>query len=247
MASAASSALTSLTHWGAFTATVDAGRHHVGDAASRRCRSVPRSGQPARIGATHLAHHVAGSPARLARQRAGRHPRRGADDFVAVSWGELTELLAGELRRVIDTHGNQAIYGGSYGWASAGRFHHAQSQIHRFLNCLGGYTFSRHSYSLGATGVIMPRVVGTHDDFSGSRNDPVLMAMPKLTEPYAEARDDYATTTRRSPHSPAGSASTISSPRGAQHGSGLRISTKPGPHHWISRCNPSTSSGRPAG
>jgi len=31
------------------------------------------------------------------------------------------------------------------------------------------------------------------DDFSGSRNDPVLMAMPKLTERYAEARDDYET------------------------------------------------------
>ena len=36
--------------------------------------------------------------------------------------------------------------------------------MHRFLKMLGGYTFSRHSYSLGATGVIMPRVVGTHDD-----------------------------------------------------------------------------------
>ena len=65
---------------------------------------------------------------------------------------------------MVDTHGNEAIYGGSYGWASAGRFHHAQSQVHRFLKLLGGYTFSRHSYSLGATGVIMPRVVGTHDD-----------------------------------------------------------------------------------
>jgi biotin/methionine sulfoxide reductase len=94
----------------------------------------------------------------------GPTQRRGADEFVAVSWAELTELLAQELRRVIDTHGNEAIYGGSYGWASAGRFHHAQSQVHRFLKLLGGYTFSRHSYSLGATGVIMPRVVGTHDD-----------------------------------------------------------------------------------
>ena len=81
-----------------------------------------------------------------------------------MSWDELTELLADELRRVVDTHGNEAIYGGSYGWASAGRFHHAQSQVHRFLKMLGGYTFSRHSYSLGATGVIMPRVIGTHDD-----------------------------------------------------------------------------------
>ncbi len=68
------------------------------------------------------------------------------------------------MRRVVDTHGNEAIYGGSYGWASAGRFHHAQSQVHRFLKLLGGYTFSRHSYSLGAAGVIMPRVMGTHDD-----------------------------------------------------------------------------------
>lgn len=87
---------------------------------------------------------------------------RGADEFVAVSWDELTELLARELRRVVDQHGNRAIFGGSYGWASAGRFHHAQSQVHRFLNTLGGYTRSVHTYSLGATGVIMPRVVGTH-------------------------------------------------------------------------------------
>ncbi|WP_430335590.1 molybdopterin guanine dinucleotide-containing S/N-oxide reductase [Rhodococcus sp. ACT016] len=87
---------------------------------------------------------------------------RGADEFVSVSWDELLDLLARELRRVVDEHGNRAIFGGSYGWASAGRFHHAQSQVHRFLNMLGGYTRSVHSYSLGATGVIMPRVVGTH-------------------------------------------------------------------------------------
>lgn len=92
----------------------------------------------------------------------GPSDQRGADEFVSVSWDELTELLSRELRRVVDTHGNNAIFGGSYGWASAGRFHHAQSQVHRFLNQLGGYTKSVHSYSLGATGVIMPRVVGTH-------------------------------------------------------------------------------------
>ncbi len=97
------------------------------------------------------------------REGPGPSDKRGADEYVEVSWDELTELLADELRRVVDTHGNEAIYGGSYGWASAGRFHHAQSQVHRFLKLLGGYTFSRHSYSLGATGVIMPHVIGTHD------------------------------------------------------------------------------------
>ncbi|WP_238782097.1 molybdopterin-dependent oxidoreductase [Prescottella equi] len=111
----------------------------------------------------------------------GRSEVRGADEFVAVSWDELTELLARELRRIVDRHGNRAIFGGSYGWASAGRFHHAQSQVHRFLNMLGGYTRSVHTYSLGATGVIMPRVVGTHWKlFARSTNWDVIAANTDL-------------------------------------------------------------------
>ncbi|HLR84494.1 MAG TPA: molybdopterin-dependent oxidoreductase, partial [Nocardioidaceae bacterium] len=85
---------------------------------------------------------------------------RGSDAFVAVSWERAFELAATELRRVIDTHGNEAIYGGSYGWGSAGRFHHPQSQIHRFLRCLGGYTDSVGSYSVAAMEVILPHIIG---------------------------------------------------------------------------------------
>ncbi|MDN5851287.1 MAG: molybdopterin-dependent oxidoreductase [Actinomycetia bacterium] len=85
---------------------------------------------------------------------------RGSDAFVAVSWERAFELAASELRRVIDTHGNEAIYGGSYGWGSAGRFHHPQSQIHRFLRCIGGYTDSVGSYSVGAMEVILPHIIG---------------------------------------------------------------------------------------
>ena len=92
----------------------------------------------------------------------GPDDRRGAEPFVPVSWETATELLATELRRVVEQHGSQAIYGGSYGWASAGRFHHAQSQVHRFLNGLGGYTYSVHSYSMGAAEVIFPHVVGDY-------------------------------------------------------------------------------------
>ena len=90
----------------------------------------------------------------------GPDDRRGADEFVEVGWDEAIDLVAAELRRVRAEHGNEAIFGGSYGWASAGRFHHAQSQLHRFLNCIGGYTASVNSYSLGATEVILPHVVG---------------------------------------------------------------------------------------
>jgi biotin/methionine sulfoxide reductase len=56
------------------------------------------------------------------------------DEYVEVSWDTALDLVAAELDRVRGTHGNAAIFGGSYGWASAGRFHHAQSQVHRFLS-----------------------------------------------------------------------------------------------------------------
>jgi biotin/methionine sulfoxide reductase len=68
--------------------------------------------------------------------------------------------VAAELERVRTTYGNAAIYGGCYGWSSAGRFHHAQSQVHRFLAAIGGYTRSVNSYSLAAAEVIVPHVVG---------------------------------------------------------------------------------------
>src|SRR3546814_6701527 len=64
---------------------------------------------------------------------------RGREPFVEVEWERALDLVAAEVERVRRTHGNEAIFGGSYGWASAGRFHHAQSQIHRFLNMAGGY------------------------------------------------------------------------------------------------------------
>jgi len=84
---------------------------------------------------------------------------------VPVSWATATDLLAREPRRVYRDHGAEAVYGGSYGWASAGGFHHAQGQLHRFLNCLGGYVWSMHTYSNGALTVIMPRVMGSVRDY----------------------------------------------------------------------------------
>ena len=85
---------------------------------------------------------------------------RGADPFVSVSWETAEKLVADELTRVKQQYGNNAIYAGSYGWSSAGRFHHAQSQIHRFLNCIGGYTRSVNTYSFAAGEVIVPHVLG---------------------------------------------------------------------------------------
>lgn len=91
--------------------------------------------------------------------------RRGKDAFVRVTWDEAERLVADELARVKKHFGNQAIYAGSYGWASAGRFHHAQGQIHRFLNCIGGYTRSKDTYSFAAAEVLMPHVLGGCREF----------------------------------------------------------------------------------
>ena len=149
-----------LSHWGAFRVTVDDDRiiaveGHPDDPAPSPLlanfldgpRHESRVTRPA-IRRGWLEHGP------------GPDPRRGDDDFVEVGWDEAVALVAGELRRVREQHGNEAIYGGSYGWASAGRFHHAQSQLHRFLNRIGGYTASVNSYSLGASEVILPHVVG---------------------------------------------------------------------------------------
>lgn len=95
----------------------------------------------------------------------GPSDKRGSDEFIPVPWERAIELVSNELARVKNQFGVSAIFGGSYGWSSAGRFHHAQSQVHRFLNtALGGYVRSVNSYSAGASAVILPYILGTQDE-----------------------------------------------------------------------------------
>ena len=85
---------------------------------------------------------------------------RGADGFVPVSWETALDLVAGEVARVREQYGNASIFGGSYGWASAGRFHHARQLLHRFLWSAGGATMQLTNYSFGAAMMLMPHVLG---------------------------------------------------------------------------------------
>ncbi len=91
--------------------------------------------------------------------------KRGREAFVAA-----------EIGRVRSTHGNEAIFGGSYGWASAGRFHHAQSHVHRFYNMLGGYVKSVDSYSLGAGRVLMPHIAASMDESNATHTSWEVLA-----------------------------------------------------------------------
>lgn len=175
-----SSSVPHSSHWGAFSVINEGGKLHitphrndpdpspilpnVNDAASPVCRIE----QPmARRG--WLQHGP------------GPDGKRGSDPFVPISWEHAYDLLANELKRVVVEHGNEAVFGGSYGWSSAGRFHHAQSQIHRFLNTsIGGYCRSVGNYSAGAAQVVAPHVIGILEETN--RNSPIWEPMLSNTE-----------------------------------------------------------------
>ena len=98
----------------------------------------------------------------------GPDSRRGREPFVAVDWPRALDLVAAELQSVYAAYGPCAVFGGSYGWASAGRFHDAPRQLHRFLNVAGGYVRSAGSYSSGAATVILPHVIGPQEAVAGN-------------------------------------------------------------------------------
>ena len=100
----------------------------------------------------------------------------GCEPFVEIEWDHALDLVAAELKRVREQHGNEAIFGGSYGWSSAGRFHHAQSQVHRLLNMMGGYVRSVDSYSLGAARVLMPHIVAPMEELMAGHHSWEVMA-----------------------------------------------------------------------
>ncbi|MCO5131218.1 MAG: molybdopterin-dependent oxidoreductase [Xanthobacteraceae bacterium] len=95
---------------------------------------------------------------------------RGRDRFVAVDWDTALGLVADEIRRVSATNGNAAIFAGSYGWTSCGRFHHASSLLKRTLNLVGGYTGHVDTYSIAAGPVILRHTLGSDDACGGRAN-----------------------------------------------------------------------------
>ncbi len=148
------------SHWGAFSAVRDGDRLLV--------RPHPGDADPSPLlgNFADALRHRARVPQPMVRRGwlergPGPDARRGHEAFVAMDWDEVLDRLAAELARVRDRYGTAGVFGGSYGWSSAGRFHHAQSQIHRFLNtALGGYVRSVGSYSAGAAVFLLPHILG---------------------------------------------------------------------------------------
>lgn len=169
------------SHWGLYDAEVEHGRV-VG------VRAFAKDPRPSRIieampSAVHAECRIDQPMVRrgwlehgVKSDRAGR----GVEPFVEVSWDEALDLVAAELTRVKDAHGNEAIYASS-GWASAGAFHNARAQLTRFLNGLGGFVSQVTNYSFGAAMVIVPHVVGTMEPVAiGLTSWPTIARHTKL-------------------------------------------------------------------
>ncbi len=155
------------SHWGVYDAEVQDGRLvGIRPFANDPHPSPLIEGMPSAI------HHQSRITRPMVRQgylekgcdsdRAGR----GTEPFVAVSWETAFDLVAAELKRVKHTYGNDSIYA-STGWASAGLFHHAGTQLFRFLNHFGGFVNQVTNYSFGAASVIVPHILGSMQSVTG--------------------------------------------------------------------------------
>ncbi len=155
------------SHWGAFLAEVEDGRV-VG------VRPFEHDPEPSPLieavpAAVHSTLRVARPVVREGWRKggAGNGAGRGRERFVAVSWDEALDLVAGELDRVRREHGHDAIMAGSQGWGSAGIFHEARGQLRRFMSAFGGFIDQTSNYSFGTALVFLPHVLGSAQAVTG--------------------------------------------------------------------------------
>ena len=156
----------SLAHWGAFTAVVEDGRF---------VRAEPFERDPAPSAMLEAMPAMVYSDKRVQRPAVRREwllhrtrERSGAHNvFVEVDWDTALDLAAGEIRRVREAHGPQGLFGGSYGWSSAGRVNHAKTLVRRFLFSGGGCVDQIGTYSFGAGQTLLPHIIGTADPIGG--------------------------------------------------------------------------------
>jgi biotin/methionine sulfoxide reductase len=83
-------------------------------------------------------------------------------------------------------------------WAGGNPFHHHQNlpRLRRALARVDTIVVHDPYWTAMAkhADIVVPSTTSfERDDYSGSRNDPLLMAMPAMAAPYADSRDDYQT------------------------------------------------------
>ena len=158
------------SHWGAFEAVVEAGQVVAARPFARD--PFPGSLLDSVPDAVHSQARIDQPYVRAGWLKGGRRgSERGGDAFIPVPWDQAIRLVAEETARIRAEHGHASILGGSYGWSSAGRYHHARTQLHRFLGLGGGFTAQVTNYSYGAGMTLMPHILGTNEVIQGPVTD----------------------------------------------------------------------------
>ena len=100
------------------------------------------------------------SPDRLMKpmKRVGK---RGEGKFKEISWDEAIDTIASELKRVIETYGNEAVY---VNYATGMYSCTGKQPGLRLLSLLGGYINQAYDYSTHMLQAIMPFMYGSDKD-----------------------------------------------------------------------------------
>lgn len=106
--------------------------------------------------------------------------RRGADEWVRVSWEKAIKLAADQMKKTRETKGASGIFAGCYGWKSAGNFHNARTLAYRFMRVTGGFVGHKGDYSTGASQVIMPHVMGSIEVYEQQTSWEVVLESSKV-------------------------------------------------------------------
>ncbi len=92
---------------------------------------------------------------------------RGSTSFRAASWEEALGLISARLGEIRDRHGPSSVLCLASG-GSTGALHNTNALTRRFLNVTGGCTTLSGSYSNGAARAVLPFLLGSRWNASGS-------------------------------------------------------------------------------
>ncbi|MFD1507406.1 dimethyl sulfoxide reductase subunit A [Georgenia yuyongxinii] len=105
--------------------------------------------------------------------------KRGGGEWEEITWEEAFDTVAGELKRILDEYGNEAVYinygTGTLGGTIACSWPPNQSPVARLMNCLGGYLNHYNTYSSAQITSATPYTYGTNastnsnDDWANAR------------------------------------------------------------------------------
>lgn len=94
--------------------------------------------------------------------------KRGEGKFEQISWDEAIDTIASELKRIIDTYGNEAIY---VNYATGMYSTTGRNPSKRLLSLLGGFINQGYDYSTHMMSAVMPYMFGS-DKEKGSVYSP---------------------------------------------------------------------------